>query len=459
MSASLSRALLRDEEGKSGQETKILVPVGPALAEGPFVLAWADRDGLPRELKLKGDRTLIGTAESCDVLLDDEYVSARHCEIGLEGDTLYLRDLRSTNGTFVNGVRAEAVALVPGSAVRCGTTVLQVLAGDRRRVRAAEYPWSVPLIGRSPSFLLLKRQIERVAPLEQNLFIHGETGTGKELVAAALHELSPRKDAPFIAINCGAISKDLMESELFGHEKGAFTGAQQRRAGAFELANGGTLFLDEIGELPIELQPKLLRVLETGGFRRLGGREEIRVSVRIFSATHRDLAQSIRFGRFREDLYYRLYILPVEVSPLRKRVEDIPMLVDFFVSQAVSEGRAISVAPEAHALLKAYHWPGNVRELRNVVYRALAFAEGSQLGVEHFSRFLQSVSMRDPSQDPDLLDSLSPLKQKERELVLEALRHSDGNQTEAARRLGIGRTTLYYKIKEYGIELRRRVSG
>lgn len=438
--------------------TKVLSASERPLMRGPFVLRWLDRDGNPMAYKLKDDRVIIGKSSLCDVVLTDEYVSGRHCELFYTGDSYVLRDLDSTNGTLVNELRVKEIRLEEGAEIQCGKTKLMLVAIERgRRSRDRRHPWTIPLLGQSSAFENLAQQIERIAPLPQNVFIHGETGTGKELVAAALHELSQRKSHPFIALNCGAISKELMESELFGHEKGAFTGAQQRRIGAFELAAGGTLFLDEVGELPIDLQPKLLRVLETGRFRRVGGRDELKVDVRVFSATHRDLGEAIRMGRFREDLYYRLYILPVELPALRQRLEDIPLLVDFFISQACPADRHIEVAREVYTLLKTHEWPGNVRELRNLVYRALAFCDGGALKQEHILPFFTPTRIQ-PSADPlnatQLL--LSPIKQKEREAIVEILKTCHGNQSLAAKKLGIGRTTLYYKIKEYGIDMRRQ---
>lgn len=454
-------------------DTKILDPstdreARDSRASGPFVLRFNDLDQLPKEYKIRSERVLIGKSKLCDLCIADEYLSSRHCEIYFDGTAYHLRDLQSTNGTTVNGLRVKDVTLEEGSLIVCGETKVQFAKVERSRARERRYHWTRPLLGQSDSFHQLADQIERIAPLSQNVFIHGETGTGKELVAAALHELSLRKQAPFVAINCGAISKDLMESELFGHEKGAFTGAQQRRAGAFEMANGGTLFLDEIGELPIELQPKLLRVLETGRFRRLGGREEITVDVRVFSATHRDLNQSIRNGRFREDLFYRLYVLPINVPSLRERLDDIPLLVTCFVKQACAESRSVAVSQDVWPLLQGYRWPGNIRELRNLVYRALAFCDGDFLKSEHIASLLSGSKTQAESEELKALQKqevseplpsglvLSPIKLKERDVIVNALRTCEGNQSLAAKQLGICRTTLYYKIKEYGIDMRRR---
>lgn len=439
-------------------KTKVLGE-GARASVGPYIVRWTAPDGQMGEHKLKDERVIIGKSSLCDIVLEDDYVSSRHCELYWDGDQVMLRDLGSTNGTKVAGMQVRELRLEPGAEILCGKTSLVFAVIERtRRLRSKSHSWTVPLLGQAPAFTQLARQIERVAPLSQNVFIHGETGTGKELVAAALHELSLRKDRPFIALNCGAISKELMESELFGHEKGAFTGAQQRRAGAFELASGGTLFLDEVGELPLELQPKLLRVLETGRFRRVGGREELQVDVRVFSATHRDLTEAIRMGRFREDLYYRLYILPVELPTLRQRLEDIPLLIDFFVEQACPADRPMTVASDVCALLKTHEWPGNIRELRNLVYRALAFCEGSVLRKEHFLPFFKPTraAADERGDDAPAIRALSPIKQKEREAIVEILRACDGNQSVAAKKLGIGRTTLYYKIKEYGIDMRRQ---
>ena len=437
--------------------TKVLAPTGQTMGRGPFVLRWQNSAGEPQVYKLKDHRLIIGKSDLCDIVIADDYMSARHCELYCDPAGYVLRDLGSTNGTFVNGLQIKELHLEDGTEITCGTTKFVFAPAQRAARGPRRYPWSGNLLGTSPAFERLTQQIERVAALPQNVFIHGETGTGKELVAAALHELSLRKERPLIALNCGAISKELMESELFGHEKGAFTGAQQRRIGAFELANGGTLFLDEVGELPLELQPKLLRVLETGRFRRVGGRDELKVDVRVFSATHRDLADAIRMGRFREDLYYRLYILPVELPALRERLDDVAVLVEFFVAQACPAERPVDVSRDVYTLLKQHNWPGNIRELRNLVYRALAFCDGTLLKAEHFTPFLKTMPAREapPAALPGGL-ALSPIKLKEREAIVETLRACEGNQSLAAKHLGIGRTTLYYKIKEYGIDMRRQ---
>jgi two-component system nitrogen regulation response regulator NtrX len=307
------------------------------------------------------------------------------------------------------------------------------------------------IIGDGAAMQRLRGQIATAAPTSGRVLIHGENGSGKELVARAIHALSARSERPFVEVNCAAIPEELIESELFGHEKGAFTGALARRRGKFEAADGGTLFLDEIGDMSLKTQAKVLRALEERAFERVGGRDTLKVDVRVIAASNRELAGLIAAGSFREDLYYRLAVIPIEVPPLRARKEDIPALVDHFAGVFCAENgkRLKKVAAEALTYFLAYDWPGNVRELRNMVERLVIMVPGDTIEPE---------DLPPPLRAPDSAPTASlgkPLKEAretfERAYILAELRASDWNVTRTAERLGIERSHLYRKLKAYGI--------
>ena len=291
--------------------------------------------------------------------------------------------------------------------------------------------------------------VRKVADTEATILITGESGTGKELVARAIHSGSSRRGAPFVAVNCAAIPRDLLESELFGHVKGAFTGAIRDKEGKFQLADGGTIFLDEVGDLPLELQPKLLRVLQERVVEPVGGTSLQKIDLRVVAATNADLERWIAEGKFREDLYYRLSVIPIQLPPLRERVEDVPLLLRYFCARFGAEG--VSFTKEALERLQSYAWPGNVRELENTVERLLIMREGDQVGVEELPEKISAVS---PPAGEGVL-RLPPggysLEQLEMEVVLEALTRCDWNQTAAARFLRIPRHTLIYRMEKYNI--------
>ena len=308
------------------------------------------------------------------------------------------------------------------------------------------------IIGRSPSMIRLFETVALVAPTEATVLIVGESGTGKELIANAIHQNSPRKDSPFIKVNCAALPETLLESELFGHEKGAFTGAIARKQGRFQLAHNSSIFLDEIAEMAPATQAKILRVLQEREFEPVGGTQTIKVNTRIIAATNKTLEEEIREGRFREDLYYRLNVVTVDVPPLRHRREDIPLLADFFLKPYAKKNRRVinGFTPRATDLLMRYDWPGNVRELENVIERAVIMARGEMITPLEFPIDLQNL-------DEDLKESridLTPgrsLKEVEKVVILRTLEEVEGNRTHAARILGISRRTLQLKLKEYGI--------
>jgi DNA-binding NtrC family response regulator len=307
------------------------------------------------------------------------------------------------------------------------------------------------IVGRSAAVEGLRRTLEKVAPTPATVLIRGETGTGKELVAEALHQLSPRAKAPLIKINCGAIPENLVEAELFGYERGAFTGAERAKPGRFELADGGTLFLDEIGELPLTMQVKLLRVLQDQILDRVGGTETIRIDVRLVAATHADLVQEVAAGRFREDLLYRLRVIELTAPPLRERFDDIPLLVECFLDRHAERlGRPRpGISAEALAALQAQSWPGNIRELENAVERAILLTESATLTPHDFgladeaTRPVKHASLKDASR--------AAAAETERRMIRAALEATDSNITHAAERLGLSRRGLQLKMKELGL--------
>ncbi|HEY6034941.1 MAG TPA: sigma-54 dependent transcriptional regulator [Kofleriaceae bacterium] len=328
------------------------------------------------------------------------------------------------------------------------------------------------IIGESAALREVLAKVEQVAPMASTVLLRGETGTGKELVAHAIHINSPREEKPFVRVNCAALAPGVLESELFGHEKGSFTGAMERRRGRFELADGGTLFLDEVGDLPMEVQIKLLRTLQERELERVGGNETIKVDVRVVSATNRNLEKMIEDGEFREDLYYRLNVFPINLPPLRDRLDDLPVLANHFVTKFA---RQMGVAPaglaaDGVAKLREYNWPGNVRELENIIERAMILARGSALGAQHLDFVRRSsspsnqsgavpvvapASSSGPSLAPAAEDGKSlaeRLLDSERKEIVAAVEKSRGNIASAARQLGINRSTLYYRLRKHGLE-------
>jgi len=320
----------------------------------------------------------IGTAQGNDLVLSDPRVSRFHAELAPASAGLSVVDHDSTNGTFANGVRIERAVVPAGTVLMLGSTQLRV--GDGRPIDL-ELADGAPagLVGRSPLMRRLVARVQRAAQSDASVLIHGESGTGKELVARAVHSLGPRAAGPFVVVDCGALSPTLVASELFGHERGAFTGAERQHQGAFERAHGGTLFLDEIGELPPPLQAALLGVLERRAFRRLGGQKELSVDVRVVAATNRDLRADVNASSFRLDLYYRIAVATLELPPLRARADDVPLLVEHFLRECGHAGPVQAlISPAAMEELSKQRFPGNVRELRNLIEGALALGEPLQ---------------------------------------------------------------------------------
>jgi transcriptional regulator with GAF, ATPase, and Fis domain len=336
----------------------------------------------------------IGARRGCDLELSDTKVSGLHCEIRLDERGYRLRDMESTNGTWVGGYRVQDLYINPGTVSHVGASRIRFEPlGDGVELQLSAQDRFGGLVGRSVKMREMFARLERIAVTDATVLVTGDTGTGKELVAEALHESSPRAAGPFVVLDCGAIPPNLVESELFGHERGAFTGASSTYVGAFERADKGTVFLDEIGELPLDLQPKLLRVLERKEVRRIGGSKTINVDIRVVAATNRDLGVEVNKGRFREDLYYRLAVARVHVPPLRERRDDIPLLVEHFLA-TLPNGDKTKLRPETLELMKKHEWPGNVRELRNVIERAVLLSEAP--GSEHALRRSYMPGTRTP---------------------------------------------------------------
>jgi transcriptional regulator with GAF, ATPase, and Fis domain len=330
-----------------------------------------------REVEISKPRVTGGRSIINDLVLSDKAISGSHFEILARDDGYRLRDLDSTNGTFIGELRVREVWLRPGQEFRVGHTTLRfVPTQDIVEIPLSKRDTFESVTGSSVRMREIFATLEKVAPSELTVLVTGETGTGKEMIARGIHQASARKQKPFVVLDCGAIPKDLIESTLFGHEKGSFTGAVAQHQGCFEQAHGGTIFLDEIGELDINLQPKLLRVLENRELKRVGGDRVIKIDVRVVAATNRDLRQMVNQGTFREDLYFRLSVIHVDMPPLRERKEDIPALAEVFLREiAGRRNMPMTFAIDAVTALQSHSWPGNVRELKNVVERAASLAE------------------------------------------------------------------------------------
>ena len=391
---------------------------------------------------------LVGTAAGCDLRLTDDAVSRRHLEISVHPEHIEVRDLDSKNGSFYLGTRFQQIRVGIGAQLTVGSTLLALLA--TRRADEALFPAEQfgQLVGTSVVMRRLFAELDRLAGGETSILLVGETGVGKDVAGQAVHAASARRDAPFVVCDIAAISGSIIESELFGHLRGAFTGADRDRAGAFEQAAGGTLFLDEIGELDLPLQPRLLRMLETSSVRRIGSAEYLRCDVRVIAATNRDLAAEVAAGRFRADLFHRLAVAEVRIPPLRERLDDLPLLC-----QAILAGRGLLVPRETIAALSAYPWPGNVRQLKNVLDRAATLAAGDGVLRPDVLGIGVVAAQPLPPPDPDIpfRDAKERLIEVwEAEYVKNLLERCGGNVTQAARVAGLDRAHLYRILRKHG---------
>ena len=399
-----------------------------------------------KAIALNNELTTIGTDLACDLVLTDQYVSSRHCILSFLPHGLMLRDLGSTNGIIIGDTSVSEATLQDKNEFQIGETKIRLeIAASVDEVVPIPGNQYCHMVGKSDQMRKIFNLLEKVSATFATVLFEGETGTGKELAARAVHIRSRRAAGPFIALNCGAISLELVESELFGHVKGAFSGALVDRKGVFELANGGTLFLDEISELPLSMQTKLLRALETLSIRKVGGENEIVVDVRIVAATNKSLIEQMEKGEFRKDLYYRLAMIQVKMPSLLERQEDIPLLVEHFLRR---ESKTLSIFPvpkfgnEAHKILDKHHWPGNIRELVNVIRRSLIVSDPKPLLEEEDILLDKSIKKE---------KSNSTLDKIEKAAIEQAIKSST-TRTEAAKILGIAHSTLYVKMKKHGIE-------
>ncbi len=441
----------------------------------PVRLRWSDEAG-EHDVALERRAVVLGSRDDADVVVRHPTVSRRHCQLQWGDHGLAVGDLDSKNGTFVGGMRIERVWLQGSAALRLGAVEMALEMGPGgREVEVSRATRMGPLIGQSPQMREIFALIARVAPRDVTVLIEGESGTGKELVARALHERSGRRRGPFVVFDCSAVSAELIESELFGHVRGAFTGATRDRPGAFRQAHGGTLFIDEIGELSPALQPKLLRALEQRAVCPVGTNEYVPVDVRVVAATNRPLHTLVQQGAFREDLYFRLAVIRIELPPLRRRPEDIPLLVEHFLDEMCGKGPRPQVSWETMRKLQRQRWPGNVRELRNFVQRAVVLSSSGRLetrfardGAPAAARPGPAGAAANVAVGDDGVARLEarfdlPFREAKESLVTaferayweRLLVASRGNVSEAARRGGIHRKSLEYLIRKLGLHVPR----
>jgi len=407
-----------------------------------------------KRIETAGKSVGIGTAEDNALVLQDDTVSRRHVELVPTANGITVRDEGSTNGSFIGAVRVEAATFTEAFQLRLGQTVIAVSpmneTVDREQSIANRFG---DLLGTSANMRELFADLARIAPSDVSVLIEGETGTGKELVADSIHKASARADGPYVVFDCSAVAPNLAESELFGHERGAFTGAVSSRPGVFEQADGGTIFLDELGELPKDLQPKLLRILEKREVRRVGSNKTVSVDVRLIAASNRNLVAEVERGNFREDVFFRVAATHVYVPPLRDRLDDLPVLVQHFLSNANPPRQLADIPEHVWDMFRTYRWPGNVRELQNAVQRLLITPE----------RALNSQSQRSPagptaSVPPPANGKLAPLRiarreaadEFERAYLEQLLARTDGNVTRSAAIAEVSRQMIQKLLRKHG---------
>ncbi|MCC7540814.1 MAG: sigma 54-dependent Fis family transcriptional regulator [Deltaproteobacteria bacterium] len=435
--------MYEDEENEGQRDT--LIRLEPQLR-------W--REGLRSHSRFFARRLVIGSADQADVVLHDPDVSRLHAALDVEDDGVWIRDLGSQSGTYVDGIRVLAARVPDAATIRVGSSELGLFYNQNvTDVELWPHDEFGPLLGRSAVMRALFARLHRVAQLESTVLIQGETGTGKELVARAIHDASPRRDRPFIVVDCGALAESLLEAELFGHTKGAFTGAASARSGAIETAGGGTVFLDEIGEMPLGMQPKLLRAIESRVVRRVGESTYREVNVRFIAATHRDLPAMVNVGTFREDLYFRLAVVPITIPPLRTRKEDIAL-----IAQRMLPPGSPALSRELLVDLNRQVWPGNVRQLRNFMERTVALGDREAMALH------AATSSRPPADEAPIpsgefpsISADKPFKEirdrwldhLERE-YMSAMLAKHGRDTSAiAQAAGLDRSYVYRLIRKH----------
>lgn len=435
-----------------------------------YQLIVTSKDGNKRRYELGKKKILkLGKKVDNDIVISwDKTVSRNHVQIDCTEDNQYiLRDLNSTNGTLINGLKVKEAYLSQGDLIQIGETKIEFQSFDEKvQIEPSDNEFFGGMVGKSRKMRQIFGILERISPSQATVIVEGETGTGKELVAKAIHDHSTRKDKPFVVFDCSAVAPNLIESELFGHMKGAFTGAVKDRMGAFESANGGTLFLDEIGELTIDLQPKLLRALEQREIKRVGSTQSRNLDVRVVCATNRNLKEEVAAQNFREDLYFRLSVVKIQLPSLRERLEDVPLIVEKLLEKArynIKPDGSFYVSrieDDALKILQRYQWPGNVRELNNILERAVSFAQnGTVRGQDLQYVFSEAQSGEEATVRLQSIDTDKPFKEAKQEIVetfekeylQELLDRNKGNVSAAAREAKIDRKHLRNLLIKYGI--------
>jgi DNA-binding NtrC family response regulator len=424
---------------------------------GIFLVIKGPDRGETVRLSSPAESVSFGSGSQCSLVLTDKTVSRKHLQAEMVGDEVMMVDCGSTNGTFIAGSRFEKIAIGFGAEVKLGRTVIKFLPDEEvvEPEPSAQAAFG-SIVGGDTKMRQMFTLLEDVAATNATVLIEGETGTGKELIAEEVHHHSPRKDGPFVVFDCGSVPRELIESMLFGHVKGSFTGAINDRRGAFAEAHGGTIFLDEIGEMALDLQPSLLRVLDKRAVRKVGSNTYEKIDVRVVAATNRDLRAEVAKKAFREDLYYRLAVIRVSVPPLRERGSDIPLLISHFVN---SFGAGLTVTPDDMARLVRHSWPGNVRELRNVMERACLLAKGNGINLEDalVSEAAPSLGIRTDLPFKEAKGQL--VEMFEREYIEDLMRRHKMNLSAAAREAQIDRKHLRELIRKYGLDPRVKLEG
>ncbi len=408
----------------------------------------------------------IGKREGNDLILDEKTVSRNHLEIVQNENSYILKDLDSTNGTTINDIRVKEAYLSPGDIIRVGTIRIEFIAFDEKvQIEPSTRQEFGPLIGRSRKMRQIFSILEKISPTNATVLVEGETGTGKDVVAQAIHQFSPRKAKPFVVFDCSSVAPNLIESELFGHVKGSFTGAVATRRGAFEEANGGTIFLDEIGEMTPELQPKLLRALEQRVVKKVGSNDTMPIDVRVICATNKNLKKEVSENRFRQDLYYRLSVVKINLPPLRERPDDIPFLIEKFLTSGkfntTDDGqiKVTRVEDDALKMLTRYQWPGNIRELSNILERVVPLVAKNAITGKDVSYIFEEMENEEEATERMSVDMGLPFKEAKQKIVesfekdylAALLRRNNYNISKTAREAGIDRKHIRNLLKKYGI--------